>query len=317
MSGMEGRLTMPDPDRLRMLAPRPGRLRAVLDTDTYNEIDDQFALVQAMLSPDRIALEAIYAAPFHNRRSTSPEDGMEKSYEEILRLLDRMGRSPAGFVFRGVRDYVGPGRQAREAEAVDDLIARARAGSPDDPLHIVAIAAISNVASALLKAPDIADRVIIVWLGGHALEWPDTREFNLRQDVGGAQVVFDSGAPLVLVPCKGVTSHLLTTVPEIERHVEPHGEIGGFLAGRFKGYSDDHFGWSKEIWDMAPVAWLIDPDWVPTVIVPTPILTDQVTWSVDRNRPPMRYATIVKRDPILKDFFFKLKRFAAQGEYSI
>jgi hypothetical protein len=297
-----------------MLAPRPGRLRAVLDTDTYNEIDDQFALVQAMLSPDRIALEAIYAAPFHNKRSTSPGDGMVKSYEEILRLLDRMGRPPGGFVFRGVRDYVGPAKEAREAEAVDDLIARARAGSPRDPLYIVAIAAISNVASALLKAPDIADRVVVVWLGGHALDWPDTREFNLRQDVGGAQVVFDSGAPLVLVPCKGVTSHLHTTVPEIERHVEPHGEIGRFLADRFKGYSHDHFGWSKEIWDMAPVAWLIDPDWAPTVVVPTPILTDQVTWSVDRTRSPMRYATIVKRDPILKDFFSKLKLFAAKGE---
>jgi Inosine-uridine preferring nucleoside hydrolase len=307
-------LTISDCDRLRRLAPRPGLVRAVLDTDTYNEIDDQFAIVQAMLSPDRIALEAIYAAPFHNSRSTGPGDGMDKSYEEILRLLDRMGRSPAGLVFRGVRDFVGPAKQARKAEAVDDLVARARASGPDNPLYIIAIAAISNVASALLAAPDIVDRVVVVWLGGHALEWPDTREFNLRQDVGGAQVVFDSGAPLVLVPCKGVTSHLHSTVPEIERHVEPHGEIGRFLAERFKGYSDDHFGRSKEIWDMAPVAWLLDPDWAPTVLVPTPILTDQATWSVDRTRSPMRYATFVKRDPILRDFFSKLKRFAAQGE---
>jgi inosine-uridine nucleoside N-ribohydrolase len=307
-------MTISDFDRLRMLAPRPGLVRAVLDTDTYNEIDDQFALVQALLSPDRIALEAIYAAPFHNMRSTSPGDGMDKSYEEILRLLARMGRSPNGFAFRGVRDYVGPAKEARNADAVDDLIARARAGSPGAPLYIVAIAAISNVASALLKAPDIADRVIVVWLGGHALNWPHTREFNLRQDVGGAQVVFDSGAPMVLVPCMGVTSHLHSTVAEIERYVEPHGEIGKFLAARFKGYSDDHFGWSKEIWDMAPVAWLIDPDWAPSVIVPTPILTDQVTWSVDRTRPPMRYATFVNRDPILRDFFSKLKLFAAQGE---
>ena len=170
------------------------------------------------------------------------------------------------------------------------------------------------MASALLAAPDIVDKVIVVWLGGHALEWPDTREFNLRQDVGGAQVVLDSGAPLVLIPCMGVTSHLHSTVPEIERCVEPHGEIGKFLAERFKGYSDDHFGWSKEIWDMAPVGWLINPDWAPTVLAPTPILTDQATWSVDRTRPPMRYATIVKRDPILRDFFSKLKLFAAQGE---
>jgi hypothetical protein len=307
-------LTISDSDRLRMLAPRPGRVRAVLDTDTYNEIDDQFALVQAMLSPDRIALEAIYAAPFHNKRSSGPGDGMDKSYDEILRLLDRMGRSPAGFVFKGVRDFVGPAKQARKAEAVDHLIARARATSPADPLCIIAIAAISNVASALLAAPDIADKVIVVWLGGHALEWPDTREFNLRQDVGGAQVVLDSGAPLVLIPCMGVTSHLHSTVPEIERCVEPQGEIGKFLAERFKGYTDDHFGWSKEIWDMAPVGWLINPDWAPTVLAPTPILTDHATWSVDRSRHPMRYATMVKRDPILRDFFSKLKLFAAQGE---
>jgi hypothetical protein len=38
-----------------MLTPRPGRGPAVLDTDTYNEIDDQFALVLALLSPGSIA----------------------------------------------------------------------------------------------------------------------------------------------------------------------------------------------------------------------------------------------------------------------
>jgi hypothetical protein len=112
----------------------------------------------------------------------------------------------------------------------------------------------------------------------------------------------------------GVTSHLHSTVPEIERWVEPHGEIGKFLAARFKEYSADHVGWSKEIWDMAPVGWLINPGWAPTVLAPTPILTDQATWSIDRNRPPMRYATMVKRDPILRDFFSKLKVFATQGE---
>src|SRR5438270_13662405 len=118
-----------------MLAPRPGLLRVVIDTDTYNEIDDQFALVQALLSPDRLAVEAIYAAPFHNNRSTSPGDGMEKSYEEIVRLLTLMGRSRVGFASMGVRDYVGPAKEARNGDAVDDLIGRAKAGSPDDPLH--------------------------------------------------------------------------------------------------------------------------------------------------------------------------------------
>jgi hypothetical protein len=301
-------MRLTDAERLRLLAPRPGRLRAVLDTDTYNEIDDQFALVQVMLSPERINLEAIYAAPFHNDRSNGPGHGMELSHGEILELLGRLDAPADGLVFRGVTDYVGPAKLAREAPAVDDLIARVRAGTPDDPLYVIAIGAISNIASALLKAPDIADRMVLVWLGGHALEWPHQREFNLRQDVGGAQVVFDSGVPLVLVPCMGVTSHLHSTVPEIERYIEPQGEIGKFLAMRFKAYATDHVGWAKEIWDMAPVGWLLDESWAPSVLVPTPILTDNVTYSVDRSRHLMRYVTQVKRNPILRDFIDKLSR---------
>ena len=296
--------------RHRLLVPPGGRVRAVMDTDTYNEIDDQFAIVQMMLSPERIGVEAIYAAPFHNRRSTGPRDGMEKSHDEILRLLERIDVTPEGLVHRGVGEYVGPDKVARDAAAVDDLIARARAGSPDDPLYVIAIAAISNVASAILKAPDIIDRMVVVWLGGHSLEWPHTREFNLKQDVGGAQVLFDSGVPVVMVPCMGVTSHLLSTVPEIERYVEPRGDIGAFLAMRFKEYSDDHKGWSKEIWDMAAVAWVLDPDWAPSVLVSSPILTDQMTWSVDQQRHQIRYVRQLNRDAIMRDFIDKLEAFA-------
>ncbi|RWM26481.1 nucleoside hydrolase [Mesorhizobium sp.] len=301
-------------ERLRMLDPPSGRVRCVLDTDTYNEIDDQFAIVQMLLSSDRLDLQAIYAAPFFlapffpsDDRSESPGHGMELSHEEICRVLERMEVRPEGLVFKGVTDYIGPQKMVREAPAVDDLIKRARASSPEDPLYVVAIAAISNVASALIKAPDISDKIVVVWLAGNALEWPDTKEFNLCQDVGGSQVLLDSGVPLVLLPCLGVVSHLLTTVPEIERHVEPHGDIGRFLAQSFKKLSDDHVGWSKQLWDMAPVAWLLNPDWCETVVTHTPVLTDRLTWSVDRTRHPMRYVYRIHRDPILKDFCSKLK----------
>jgi inosine-uridine nucleoside N-ribohydrolase len=299
-----------DATRLKMLAPRAGRVRCVLDTDTYNEIDDQFALVQMILSPDRLDLQAIYAAPFFNDRSSGPGQGMELSYEEIIRLLERLDVKPQGLVHRGVTEYVGPEKVARPAAAVDDLIARARDGSSDNPLYVVAIAAISNVASALLRAPDIADKIVVVWLGGSALEWPNQQEFNLKQDVGGAQVLFDSGAPVVNVPCMGVVSHLHSSVPEIEKYVEPYGEIGKFLAMRFKEYAEDgdYVGWSKEIWDMAPVGWLLDEEWAPSVLVSTPILTDNTTYSFDRSRHLMRYVTYIRRDPILKDFFGKLAR---------
>lgn len=82
-------MLLSEQERLDKLTPPPaGKIRMVLDTDTYNEIDDQFALVHALLSPERLKVEAVYAAPFHNERSNGPEDGMERSYEEILRLLE-------------------------------------------------------------------------------------------------------------------------------------------------------------------------------------------------------------------------------------
>ena len=291
--------------RLR-LPDRP--VQVVIDTDTYNEVDDQFAIAYALLSPERVHVEAIYAAPFFNKRSTGPGHGMELSYDEILRLLALMNRPHEGLVHRGATDYVGTSLVPQRCDAVQDLVDRAMASDPADPLYVIGLAALTNVASALLIEPRIVERIVVVWLGGHAFHWPDTREFNLRQDVPAARIVFDSGVPLVLLPCEGVVRHLSTSVPELERFVAPHGALGRFLTDRVKSYRADHVGWSKPIWDMAPVAYLIDPDWTPTSIVHSPVLTDQVTWSQDTSRHLIRYARFVRRDPIFRDFFLKLAR---------
>jgi len=80
-------LTISDLDRLRMLAPRPGRVRAVLDTDTYNEIDDQLRLCRRCFRPTASLSRQFTRRPFQNTRSTGPGDGMDKSYGEILRLF--------------------------------------------------------------------------------------------------------------------------------------------------------------------------------------------------------------------------------------
>ncbi|MBL0373442.1 nucleoside hydrolase [Rhizobium sp. KVB221] len=311
-------MSMSESYRLSMLAPRSGKRRIVIDTDTYNEIDDQFAIVHALLSPESVDVEAIYAAPFVNETNDDPGGGMELSYEEILALLQRLSIPHEGLVYRGVTNYVGPGKQPVSAPAVDDLIARARNSSSGDPLYVIAMAAISNVASAILAAPDIIDRIVVVWLGGHAIDWQHQNEFNLEQDIGGTQVLFDSGVPLVLVPCEGVTSILHSTVPEIERYVEPSGEIGRFLAMRFKGYCDDHVGWAKEIWDMGATAWVLNADWAPSVLMPTPILTDDMHYSLDRSRHMMRYVYAINRNGIMKDFIVRLSAVnAAAGEQMV
>ena len=55
----------------------------------YNEVDDQFALAYCALKKDKINLIAAYAAPFLNHRSTGAGDGMEKSYNEIGKVLNK------------------------------------------------------------------------------------------------------------------------------------------------------------------------------------------------------------------------------------
>jgi inosine-uridine nucleoside N-ribohydrolase len=279
----------------------------VLDTDTYNEIDDQFAVVHAVLSPEKLDVEAIYAAPFHNSRSTGPADGMEKSYEEILRLLECLNVSPDGFVFRGSPGFLPNLDNPYRSEAALDLVARAMVGN-DRPLYVVAIGAITNVASAMLIEPEIINRIVIVWLGGNPLYWPRAREFNLMQDPHASKLVFDCGAPLVHIPCLGVASHLLTTVSEMEQYVKGRGATGDYLAAIFKGYHTDHFAWSKVIWDISTIGYLLNPSWAPTEIVHSPILTDQLTWSFDNSRHFIRTATGVNRDGIFGDFFRKLAK---------
>jgi inosine-uridine nucleoside N-ribohydrolase len=288
-----------------------GKVRMVLDTDTYNEVDDQFALVYALLSPERLAVEAIYAAPFHNNRSSGPADGMEKSYAEILRLLDKMAKPANGLVYKGATAYLDAGLRPVQSAAAADLVERALASPADDPLYVVAIGAITNVATAILIEPKIVERIVVVWLGGHALYWPDTKEFNLKQDVPAARLIFDCGVPLVHIPCNGVTTHLLTTVAELEAYVSGRGAIGDYLVEIVKGYHPDHVGWSKVIWDIATIAYLLDARWVPTELVHSPILTDQVTWSVDRARHFIRSATYIQRDPIFRDLFAKLESASA------
>ena len=163
------------------------------------------------------------------------------------------------------------------------------------------------MASAILIDPQIIERIVVVWLGGHALHWPDTMEFNLKQDLHASRLIFDCGVPLVHIPCKGVITHLTTTVPELERYVQGRGAIGDYLVEIFKGYHADHYAWSKQVWDIAPIAYLIHDAWVPTELVHSPIVTDQMTWSVDHSRHLIRSAHFVYRDPIFRDLFAKLE----------
>ncbi len=292
--------------RLQRLMPNKSKINVVIDTDTYNEIDDQFAVVYALLSPEQMEVEAIYAAPYFNNRSKGPADGMEKSYEEILRLLDKLGRSPEGFVYRGSAGFLQDYKQPYESDAAKDLIKRAM--DSEGPLYVLTLGAPTNVASAILMEPEIINKIVVVWLGGKGLNWNSAREFNLHQDILSSQILFDSGVPLIQLPTEPVTSHLLTTAPEVETYLKGQGAIGDYLLEIFKDYQNESFACSKVIWDISAIAYVIDPSWFRTEIRSTPILTDQYTYSFDNSRPLYRVATHLSRDRIFGDLFKKIQQ---------
>lgn len=304
------RMTLPAPtaaQRLALLEPPAGPVRMVLDTDTYNEIDDQFALVYALLSPERLQVEAVYAAPFQNERGDGPENGMLRSYDEILRVLAKLNRPHEGFVFQGSASWLPSESQPVPSAAAEDLVARARVARPA-PLYVIAIGAITNVASAILAAPDIAGSIVVVWLGGNPHYWPVAAEFNVYQDMAAARVVLDSGVALVHVPCMAVTEQLRVSRPEMEQFAHGRGAIGDYLFEIFCEATGDEPMRTRSIWDLGPLVWLAHPEWAPSALIHSPILTADHTWSHSPHRHLIREVLSVDRDAAFADFFGKLDR---------
>ncbi len=294
---------------IKRLSVPEGKIDMVFDTDTYNEIDDQFAVVYSLLSKEKLNVKSLYAAPFHNNRSAGPEDGMEKSYEEIMRLLTRLDISSDGFVYKGSRSFMD-GFEPVESEAADDIIKKANEATDEKPLYVVAIGAPTNVSSAIIKEPEIIKKIVVVWLGGTALHMGSAHEFNLQQDIYASKTLFDSGVPLIIFPCAGVVSQLHTTLPEMKAYVKGKGAIGDYLFEIFEEYVGTKRGTSKVLWDMVNIAWLLNPKATNSEIIHAPILTFDMTWSIDNSRHFMRYNSFVHRDVVFGDFFERLDNLA-------
>jgi len=311
--GFAGIKTAADFSRLIHRLEKPkGVVDVVIDTDTYNEIDDQFALAYLIKSNEKLKLKAIYAAPFHNMKSDSPADGMEKSYKEILNILALMGREDlTAITYKGSTSYLPSETQPVFSAAAEDLAVRAMNYSEENPLYVIAIGAITNVASAILINPEIIDHIVLVWLGGNAFEWPNNREFNLFQDVAGARVVFGCGVPLVQLPCMGVVSAFTTSGPELEYWLRGKNKLCDYLVDVTTAEAKECHGgdtWTRPIWDVTAVAWLLDGDFMADRLDHSPIPEYDDHYAFDKNRHFIKYVYHIKRDNLFKDLFEKLAK---------
>lgn len=301
---------MTDEQRIRNLSVPTGKIDVVLDTDAFNEIDDQFAIAYLLSAKEKLNTRALYAAPFHNHRSTGPADGMEKSYSEIQRLLDLMGKRVEAF--RGATHYLPDEDTPVDSEAARDLAARVNAYSPEHPLYVVAIGAITNVASAILMNPTaFRENAVVVWLGGHAHHFPTTREFNMYQDVAASRVVMSSGVPFVQLPCMGVVSSFTVSGPELECWLLNKNPLADYLArNTIEGAKTHAKGpiWCRAIWDVTAVAWLLNDDdvFMRSEVVPTRLSSYDHRYEAPIEELPLRYVYHIDRDRLLSDLIGRL-----------
>ena len=294
---------------VRLLESPSGGCSVIIDTDTWNEVDDQFAIIHALMSPE-LHIETIQAAGFHAavRNTNSFEHGMELSYEEIQRVLELSPVSYDGPVLYGSRQTMtATGGEPVPSDAADNIVSRAMQDR-DETLYVLALGSLTNVASAVLMEPRIRERICVVALGGWPYHVAGFHDFNFIQDIKAAQAVFDSGVAMVHVTGFGVSELLRTTRWEMMQQVKGRGRIGDYLFQLYEDFVQDFAGRSKPIWDLAPGAWLLNSDWLKTHIEGAPMLNDHLGYSRDASRHPMRIVDWLNRDAIFSDFFEKLHR---------
>ncbi|WP_299402072.1 nucleoside hydrolase [uncultured Roseobacter sp.] len=347
----------PDLMQDRLSLPQGGPVRLLIDTDAANEIDDQFAIAWALLSPEHMTVEAVTAVTFsfahhqpellaaeraleegaaraehlvggfqgwldrlhaQGRRAADLKfvgtaEGMELSYREICTIYDKLGMPSDEKVFKGAPRYMQTPDDIVESEAVETIIRLAKSG--DAPLYIAAMGCVTNIASALLKAPEIRERIVVIWTSAYPSTAPHCNRpsLNLVQDVHASRTIFDSGVPHIYLPGYHVGAQLKISRPEMAQFVKGHGAIGDYLYHLYTHNPlHDMFAISDAerrtwvIWDIINIAWLIDPDWVPTHLTTSPLLDENLFWEKHAERHQMREAHDVQRDEIFLDFYDKL-----------
>ena len=284
----------------------------VLDTDTYNEIDDQFAISLMLRSPERIRVLGFTAAPYFNAKSTGPADGMEKSYDEIIKLLKLAGREELiDRTYRGSKEYLPDEKTPVDSPAAHFLAELADGYSAENPLYIAAIGAFTNVASAFLMNPSMKDKTVLILLGGNAPYMPPMKEFNLSQDIAAGRVLFGSGAPVVQLPCAGCVDRFVTDRYELEHWLVDKNPLADYLARNTIEEAESYASgtaWTRVIWDVTTIGWLLNDGgrYMKDQLIPTELPTYGNSYEKAAGDSVMKRVYWIDRDALFTELFRKL-----------
>ena len=279
------------------------RINVILDTDTYNECDDQFALAYMIKSQDIFNIEAITIAPFsHKIKNVNSKDSQDLSYNEVLKICKWLNFDTLNKVFKGSTDYLQNGYD-KNNKAIDKII---EVALKNEKTYIMAIGAITNIALAIKKEPKIIDKIEVIWLGGHSLLQNNNLEYNFKQDIEAVRTVFSSKVKLTIIPCKNVASNLRTSIYELNHYLKNKNELCNYLIDRF--YDDGYHGVQERrvIWDISVIAYMINKKWFTYENINCPNINCDTSYEMITNNHKITMVNYIDVDKVYSDLFKKL-----------
>jgi len=282
------------------------RVRVIVNTDAKNEADDQFAIVHAALTPS-FDLVGVSAAHYGDKKH--PESMLE-SRKEIELLVRLMGDDGARMPLSNGAPHALPDAHTPVPSEASELIIReALRDDTDLPLYISFFGPLTDMASAILEAPEIADRPItVLWIGGGPYP-AGGPEYNLSNDITAANVVFDSAVEVWQIP-QDVYRLMAVGYAEMKLRVAPYGDLGRYLVDQVIEYNarTRPVRWEYRSWGDSPAVGLIlNPFAGQSEWRPAPNFRNDMTYEHRDTDRLVRVFTSVDQRYILEDFFSKLR----------
>lgn len=291
----------------------PRQRRIIVNTDAKNEADDQFAIVHALLSP-MLDVRGLIATHFGDQRSAR---SMEESREEIDLILELMGLTDKVVVANGAPSAVPDAGTPAPSAGADLIIEESKLASPADPLYIAFLGPLTDMASAILLDPEIVTReVIVVWIGGmgYDVDWnyPNV-EFNLRNDIPAANVVFDSGLPIWQVPAT-VYSNVSVGHAELKERIGGTSRLADYLVQQLIEWNAEHHPEpieSRSLGDSPAISLILNPRGGVFRTRPAPRFSAEGGY-LPGSGHPVRTVESVDVRYLIEDMFAKIRLFGRE-----
>jgi len=283
------------------------KIPVILSTDVGNEIDDQWAVAYMMVNPQLEVLGIISAhAP------TLPPPAARFTYlvlrDEVENRLKMAIHPP---LFEGSSLPLPDAKTPRPNAGVDFIIQSSKEFSSSNRLTVLTIGAATDVASAIIEDPGIADRTRVVAMGFRS--WPNGGdEFNVANDVAAWQAILRSDVP-VAVGCGDVCRANLSLTPDqAQKLISQHGPIGAWLWDEYQAWYYRHVKPMRSndlsqawvIWDTVVLAYV--EGLTTQEVHPRPLLKDDMKFEPGHAGKTITWVTGIDSARMWPDFIQKL-----------